>query len=57
MAVDDAVDTYVSCCSIGRKTTKVFNYIQPRPSAKSATSGSSHPHPVRACTHGPPQDS
>ena len=31
MAVDNAVDTYVSCRSIGRNTTKVFDYIQPEP--------------------------
>ena len=27
MAVDDVVDTYVNCRSIGGKTTKVFKYI------------------------------
>ena len=69
MAVDDAVDTYVSCCSIGHKTTKVFDYIKPRSSAKSVTDGyvprrsaclntpPPHPHPVCASTHGPPRNS
>ena len=40
MTVEDAVDTYVSCRSIGRNTTKVFNYIQTRTSVKSAVAGS-----------------
>ena len=40
MVVDDAVDTYVSCLFIGRKTTKVFDYIQLHASAKSAAVGS-----------------
>ena len=35
LAVNDEVDNYVTCCSIGR-SAKTFNYIQPRASAKSA---------------------
>ena len=38
--MDDVVDTYMLCRSIGRMTTKVFDYIQPRASAKSAAAGS-----------------
>ena len=38
--MDDAVDTYMSCRSIGRNTTKVFDYILPCASTKSAVDGS-----------------
>ena len=52
MALYDAVDTYVSCRSTGRKTTKVFYYIHPCTSDKSAVSGSV---PCRsACLKPPP---
>ena len=50
--MEDAVDIYVSCRFIGRKMTKVFDYIQPRASAKSATAVSV---PRRsACLNPPP---
>ena len=34
--VDDELDTYVPCRSIGRSSAKLFDYIQPRASANSA---------------------
>ena len=40
VVVDDAVDTYVNCCYIGRKTIKLFDYIQPCDSANRAAAGS-----------------
>ena len=38
LAVDNEVDNYVTCRSIGR-SAKTFDYIQPRASAKSAAAG------------------
>ena len=52
MAVDGNVYTYVSCHSTGHNTTKVFDYIQPCASAKSAAAGSV-PH-RSTCLNPPP---
>ena len=38
--VDDEVDTYVTCRSIGPSNNKRYDYIQPRASASSAAAGS-----------------
>ena len=50
LAVDDEVDNYVTCRSLGR-SAKTFNYIQPRASAKSAAAGSA---PRRSARLNPP---
>ena len=50
LAVDDEVDNYVTCRSLGR-SAKTFDYIQPRASAKSAAAGSA---PRRSARLNPP---